>query len=262
MSFTRFRALAGMSLVAVLGLVLGALYASRLASAAPGDAQIHACVARSEPNTGGASDPGREAGGAIHIVSAGIACPRGQEALAWNVQGPPGPPGSDSIAKIANQHCPPGQFVNSFAADGTPICQPPLSPAGSAVVGGGTDNLQSGTQIGMFAWGNGGISSTSSFTERYGVIPVGGTLANFTVDIQYAPPAATQWTFSLVAATPDHSLTAAGPNCTIPAGKYECLAAGVLAVQPGWTIFVLAGESGTVPGVGMASWGATFQPGP
>ena len=116
--------------------------------------------------------------------------------------------------------------------------------------------------LGMFAWGNGGISSTSSFTERYGVIPVSGTLANFTIDMQTAPPTSTQWTFSLVAANPDHSLAAIGPNCIIPAGKYECLAAGALAVQPGWTIFVLAGESGTAPGGGMASWGATFQPGP
>jgi len=250
MSFTRFKASLCMSLVALLGLVLGAAFASRLASAAPGDAQIHACVA------GGNGD----GAGAIHVASAGNACPRGQEALTWNVQGPPGP---DSIAKIANTHCPPGQFVTSFAADGTPLCEPPLSPAGSAVVGGGTDNLQSGTQIGMFAWGNGGIGSASSFLERYGVIPVGGTLANFTVDMQTAPPASNQWTFSLVAATADHSLVAIGPNCTITAGKYECLASGVLAVQPGWTIFVLAGESGTgAPGGGMTSWGATFQPGP
>src|SRR5436190_4383976 len=100
MSFTRFRALVWMPLVAVPCFVLGAAFASRLASAAPGDTQIHACVARSDANNGAGNDAGREAGGAIHIVSAGTACPRGQEALTWNVQGPPGPPGSDSIAKI------------------------------------------------------------------------------------------------------------------------------------------------------------------
>jgi hypothetical protein len=152
--------------------------------------------------------------------------------------------------------------VTSFAADGTPLCQPPLSPAGSAVVGGGTDSLQDTSTIGMFAWGNGGSSSTSAFIERYGVILVGDTLANFTVDIQNAPASGTHWIFTLVSFTADHNLVAVGPNCSITAGKYECLAAGTLTVQPGWTVLVILSQSGGAAPGGMASWGATFQPGP
>jgi len=249
--------------ILAIAVVVPAAY--RMASAATGG-EINACVSNPQPGNGKDNGQGRDQqSGAIHIVQAGTPCPKGEEALSWNTQGPPGPPGPDSIAKLQNFRCPPGQTVNAFLADGTPICEPPLSPAGSAVVGGGTDDLKdSSSTMGMFAWGSAGMSTASSFPMRFGVIPVGGTLANFTVDVQYAPPAGALWTFSLVAATADHNLIAVGPNCKVTSGKYECLGAGTLAVQPGWTIFVLAGAStsGAVPDAGMAGWSATFQPGP
>ena len=251
--------LISMAALAVLG-----LQAFGAAHAAPDPAGvIHGCVTRSNQGTIQGNDQGRiDQGGVLHIVDAGTTCPRGEQALSWNTQGPPGPPGADSTAKFANVHCPPGQFVSSFLSDGTPICQPPPGLTGSAVVGGGTDSLRDVSTIGMFAWGNGGFSANGAFLERFGVIPVGGTLANFTADIQYAPLGGAKWTFTLVAYTADHQLVAVGPACSIPAGKYECFAAGSLVVQPGWTVLVFESQAGGAAQEGMGSWSATFQPGP
>src|SRR5581483_8502024 len=79
-------------LVVAAAVGITAVQAIRLASAAPDAAAvINACVTRQESNPGQGNEGKGQQGGLVHIVQSGTPCPRGEQALSWNVQGPPGP---------------------------------------------------------------------------------------------------------------------------------------------------------------------------
>jgi hypothetical protein len=86
-----------------------------VASPEPAPAVIHACA--------------NKASGILKIVAAGQECGPSENALAWNVAGPPGPPGPPGASGLAN--------VQAYSEQGTGSSVRVFCPAGTIVVGGG-----------------------------------------------------------------------------------------------------------------------------